>query len=174
MLTSSWLLEILKESPQLSRITTNSNNLIALFNDDEIGKYLKKIIKELDVYKHPQPSFNNSNEMKKFCKIFSNIEQLTCYVIQSNDIVFLINHLSKLSTINVYLPSLGDHDYFSVLFEEELCRLNFIFRVKSIEVKVLELSIWIDRNMNWSSIIDLLIILLRFVFRLDIKKFTCL
>ena len=41
-----------------------------------------------------------------------------------------------------------DHDYFSVLFEEELCRLNFIFRVKSIEVKVLELSIWIDRNMN--------------------------
>jgi len=88
MLTSSLLLEILKESPQLSRITTNSNNLIALFNDDEIGKYLKKIIKELDVYKHPQPSFNNSNEMKKFCKIFSNIEQLTCYVIQSIDIVF--------------------------------------------------------------------------------------
>ena len=86
--------------------------------------------------------------MKKFCKIFSNIEQLTCYVIQSNDIFFLINHLSKLSTINVYLPSLDDHDYFSVLFEEELCRLNFIFRMKSIGVKILELSIWIDRNMN--------------------------
>ena len=95
------------------------------------------------------------------------LDQLLRMLTSSSLLLEILKESSQLSWIT-------DHDYFSVLFEEELCRLNFIFRVKSIEVKVLELSIWIDRNMNWSSIIDLLIILLRFVFRLDIKKSTCL
>ena len=61
------------------------------------------------------------------------------------NIIIIIRNTKRVTTIIMIIT---DHDYFSVLFEEELCRLNFIFRVKSIEVKVLELSIWIDRNMN--------------------------
>ena len=148
ILTSSLLLEILKESPQLSQITMNSSDLMLLLNenDDELCEYLKKMIKKLNIYERSQPSFNNSDEIKKFCEIFSNIKQLRCYVNQSNDVFYLINHLSKLLTINVYLPPLGDRNYFSDLFEEESHRLNFTYRVNGIELKAPELSIWISRN----------------------------
>jgi hypothetical protein len=138
------LLDILKEAPQLSQIKTNLNALIPLFNNDQIFKYLKKI----SIYKYSHPSFNNSDQMKKFCEIFSNIEQLTCYVSQLNDVFFLINNLSKLTNLNVYLPPLDDHDYFFVLLEEESRKLNFIFRVKGIQIKVPELCMWIGRNIN--------------------------
>jgi hypothetical protein len=64
---SMLLLDILKESPQLSQIETN---LIPSFSNNEIFKYLKKI----SILKYPHPSFNKSDQMKKFCEIFPNIE----------------------------------------------------------------------------------------------------
>ncbi|CAF1170187.1 unnamed protein product [Rotaria sp. Silwood1] len=148
MLSSKELLKILKESPKLSWITICPNNLKSLFIDDELCKYLNAMIKKLNIYPYTYSSFINLDELKRFCEIFSNIEQLTCFVRVPNDVLFLLNQLSKLSTINVYFPPLGYRDYFSILFEEQSHRLNFIFRVKGIDVNVPELSIWIDRNMN--------------------------
>ncbi len=48
---------------------------------------------------------------------------------------YLIKNLSKLRNLNAYLGPLDDQDYFSVLLEEESCRLNFIFRVEGIQMK---------------------------------------
>jgi hypothetical protein len=87
-----------------------------------------------------KPSFNNSKELKNFCKIFSNIEHLQCYIMKPNDVLFLLNHLSKLSTMKVHLPPLDNYDYFLTLFQQEASRLNFIFRVKGINVKAPEVS----------------------------------
>ncbi|CAF1239828.1 unnamed protein product [Rotaria sp. Silwood1] len=47
----SVLLEILKQSPQHSSLTIDSFILPILFNDDELCKYLNRIIKKLDIYK---------------------------------------------------------------------------------------------------------------------------
>jgi hypothetical protein len=106
------------------------------------------MIKKLDILKYAHPSFNNSDEMNKFCEIFSNIEQLTCYVIQPNDVLVLVNQLVKLSTVNVYLPKIDDREYFLNLFEEESRRLNSIFRVEGIDRKSPKLNMWIGRNMK--------------------------
>ncbi|CAF4646669.1 unnamed protein product [Rotaria sp. Silwood2] len=159
IISSKELLEILKESPKLSMITINSTNLKLLFNDDELCKYLNKMIKKLHLDKqfnlsfnnlnqsqNFQPSFHSRNELKKFCEIFSNIEQLICYVIEPDDVLFLVNQLTKLSTMKVYLPPLGGHNYFFTLFAQESSRLNFIFRTRRIGVNAPELSMWIGRN----------------------------
>ncbi|CAF1270888.1 unnamed protein product [Rotaria sordida] len=160
IISSKELLEILKQTPKLSTITINPINLKLLFNDNELCKYFNKMIKKLHIdnkqfnlslnnlnqSKNFQPSFNNHNELKKFCEIFSNIEQLICYISESEDILFLLNQLTKLSTMKVYLPSLGGHDYFSTLFRRESSRLNFIFRVRGIHANAPELSMWIGRN----------------------------
>jgi hypothetical protein len=143
MLTSVLLLDILKESFNLSWITMNPNDLILLFHDDELCKYFNKMIKKLDVLKYSHPSFKNSGEMKKFCEIFSNIEHLTCYVIEPNDVLVLVNQLDKLSTINVYLPAIDNREYFLNLFEEESRKLNYIFRVEGIAPR---LFMWIGRH----------------------------
>ncbi|CAF3695309.1 unnamed protein product [Rotaria sp. Silwood1] len=159
IISSRELLEILKESPKLSMITINSTNLKLLFNDDELCKYLNKMIKKLHLDKQFnlsfnnlnqsnifQPSFNSRNELKKFCEIFSNIKQLICYLIEPDDVLFLLNQLKKLSTMKVYLPPLGGHNYFFTLFAQESSRLNFIFRIRCTHGNAPELSMWIGRN----------------------------
>ncbi len=120
--------------------------------DDKLCEYLNKMItlnicQEFtwnfnisNTLENFKPSFNNSKELKNFCKIFSNIEHLQCYIMKPNDVLFLLNHLSKLSTMKVHLPPLDNYDYFLTLFQQEASRLNFIFRVKGINVKAPEVS----------------------------------
>ncbi|CAF0941400.1 unnamed protein product [Rotaria sordida] len=164
IISSREFLEILKESPKLSTITINSINLNLLLYDDELCKYLNKMITKLNICKELtlrfnipntlenfKSSFNNSKELKNFCKIFSNIEHLECYIMKPNHVLFLLNHLSKLSTMKIHLPPLDNYDYFLNLFKQESSRLNFIFRVKNINVKTPEVSMWIGKNMTQSN-----------------------
>ncbi|CAF1182923.1 unnamed protein product [Rotaria sordida] len=136
IISSRELLEILKESSKLSCITINSTNLISSFNNDEICKYLKKVMTKLHIDKQFNLSFNNLNKSPKFYEIFSNIEQLIYYVIEPSHLLLLLNQLTKLSIIKIYLLAL----------EQESVRLNFIFHAQGIDVSVPELSIWIDKN----------------------------
>ncbi|CAF1269335.1 unnamed protein product, partial [Rotaria sordida] len=147
IILSREFLKILKELPKLSSIKINSISLNLLLYNDELCEYLNKMITKLNIcqeftwsfnipyiLENFKPSFNNSKELKNFCKIFSNIEHLECYIMKPNDVLFLLNHLSKLSTMKVYLPPLDNYDYFLTLFKQESSRLNFIFRVKGINV----------------------------------------
>ncbi|CAF3787716.1 unnamed protein product [Rotaria sordida] len=47
---SSVLLELLKETPQLSSLFIQLSELISFLNDNELCKYLNKMIKRLDLY----------------------------------------------------------------------------------------------------------------------------
>ena len=125
----------MKQASNLSWITIHPNDLVVLFNDRQLCTYLNKMIRKLDVLQYGQSSFKNEEDMKKFCDIFSNMEQLVCCINEPNDILVLLDRLVRLSTVNIYLPSIIDRDYLFALLEEQLRRLNGVFRVEGMETK---------------------------------------
>ncbi|CAF3399083.1 unnamed protein product, partial [Rotaria sp. Silwood2] len=66
IISTGELLEILKESSQLSSMKINPSDLALLFNDNQLCLYLNKMIKKLNIYKYAHSSFNNLDELKKF------------------------------------------------------------------------------------------------------------
>jgi hypothetical protein len=121
----STFLELLKETPQLSSMTINAKNLQSCFQNEELCKYLNKMIKILDtgLWKYAQ--------LNQFCEIFSNLEHLDCSIDHENNLLFLIEHLPKLSTL------IASHRYeinpisgFS-RFQTEAEKLNVIYDIES-------------------------------------------
>jgi hypothetical protein len=74
------------------------------------------MIKKLDIY--DTDLLNNSDDINQFCKVFSNLEQLTCTIRERHDLLFLLQHLSKLRFINVHSESSTFRDDISWLEEE--------------------------------------------------------
>ncbi|CAF1137981.1 unnamed protein product [Adineta steineri] len=146
MLPSSLLVEILKQSSKLTWLTINPKDLMLLLNNDELCIYLNRMIRKLDILKYDYPLFNNRNEMNRFCEVFVNIEQLVCYMMESMDVVFLLNQLKQLSMVNIYLSSVNDREYFKNLIEEESHKLNSIYCIEGIDTKAPKLFMWIGRN----------------------------
>ncbi len=86
-------LEIMNHFKSLSSMTINAKNLQLCFQNEELCKYLNKMIKILDtgLWKYAQ--------LNQFCEIFSNLEHLNCSIDHENNLLFLIEHLPKLSTL---------------------------------------------------------------------------
>jgi hypothetical protein len=145
---SGELLLILKESSQLSSLTIDPKDLTLLVSDKELCEYLNKMIKKLNIYKHDFSMFDNIKEMKMFCKIFTNIEQLRCTINQPHRILFLLCRLSKLATMYVYLSSIRDRNDFHYFLEKAADTLKFTFSVKDLYANAAELFIWIDENLE--------------------------
>ncbi|CAF4006939.1 unnamed protein product [Rotaria sordida] len=146
--SSTILLEILKQSPNLSSISIDPNYLLSLFSDNELCKYLNKMIKKLDML---IPSLNKFSKIEQFCKIFSNIEQLKCNITQLDDLLFLLNNLSKLSILKVSDTSTNKFIY---KFKDEASKLNIVYYLRSYndnsydKICNLDLSIWIGKKTN--------------------------
>ncbi|CAF1190155.1 unnamed protein product [Rotaria sordida] len=143
----SVLLEILKQSPRLSSLTIDPFTLSILLNDDELYKYLNKLIKKLDIYKEHDDTLNVFSTTK-FCRAFSNLEQLKCNIQHLDNLLSLRNNLlPKLSFLFVVATSLIDENFIDQ-FKKGLLNLN----VKhEIEYDYLtdgtfneEIGIWID------------------------------
>jgi hypothetical protein len=96
------VLELLKEAPQVSSLDMCSGVLISLFTNDELCKYLNKMITELNITDSRNSSMDDSCDLKQFCKIFSNLEQLSCNLDQLQSLLFLVKHLPKLSRITTF------------------------------------------------------------------------
>ncbi|UJR18858.1 hypothetical protein I4U23_021986 [Adineta vaga] len=109
--------ELFKSATQLTTLNTNLSNIISWFDDDELCKYLKKTIKKLDI---GVDLLQNSDDLERFCEIFSNLEQLEC---SSNELntLFLIEHLPNLIYMKIY-PHTSYKGLF--LFKEEVKKVN--------------------------------------------------
>jgi hypothetical protein len=140
--TSKVLLEFLKEAPQLSSITSYISQLSSFFDDDELCKYLNKMIKKFTVPDTSFRSFKNLNELTKFCQMFSNLEQLTCKINQLDELLYLLNHLSKLSFLKVYVTLAGDSKSSFSRFEDEAKKQNIMFHIESVFPCEHMLQIW--------------------------------
>jgi hypothetical protein len=148
VILSGELLEILKESPQLSSMTIKQNDLILLYHNNQLCQYINKMIKKLNINKHNHFLFDNFDELNKFCLIFSNIEQLICSIMDPIHVIVPLCQLSKLSTIHIYLSLLPDHNSFQFLLTQLLNGINFNFRIRGMDVYEPQLFIWIDKNIN--------------------------
>ncbi|CAF1312531.1 unnamed protein product [Adineta steineri] len=95
------LLQILKQTPNLSVIGITPQCLISSLTNDELCTYFNKLIKKLLIFAREGLSSIDSNELIKFCETFSNLEQLQCSVQHSNDLMFILEYLSKLSCIKI-------------------------------------------------------------------------
>ncbi|CAF1678515.1 unnamed protein product, partial [Adineta ricciae] len=71
--TSNILKEIFESATQLSSLKISLGYLISLCDNDELCQYFSKFIRKLNLN---SGSFRNSNQLKQFCKIFVNLEQL--------------------------------------------------------------------------------------------------
>jgi hypothetical protein len=72
LVTPSIFLQILKKAQQISSLSIDPDYLQELFNNNELCNYLNKMIKKLEICFREKNSFNNSDDLKKFCRIFSN------------------------------------------------------------------------------------------------------
>jgi hypothetical protein len=100
--TPAVLFELLKDASQLSSLDIHSDVFKSLFDDDELCKYLNKMITKLNVKEEPRCAMDDSCDLNKFSKTFSNLEQLICILDQLDSFLFLLKHLPKLSYINVF------------------------------------------------------------------------
>jgi hypothetical protein len=144
--TSSVLLEILKQTPQLSSLSINPDILISIFDNDELCKYWNGMIKKLDLKYYPINSLNDIYKLNKLWEIFSNLEQLTCSIRQFDCLLFLIEHLPKLSRIDVSLQTFFS-DWRLSSFTEEVRKLDVQIIIDIEDKRQSILSIWIIRDM---------------------------
>jgi len=140
------LLAILQSLPKLSSLMINFRNLIYFTSNKELCQYLNKTIKKLDIYKYHSLPFKYDYEKVDLCQIFSNIEQFRCNIDQSNDLSYLLKHLSKLSRLKAYLYEIKNYDSFCSWFTNQTKKLNLSFDFKSIDKYETELSLWINRK----------------------------
>jgi hypothetical protein len=122
--SSSVLLQLLKETPQLLSIDIGPQHLQLFFNNNELCKYLNKLITRLSVFRNSYDLLNDSHQLEKFCKIFSNLEQLICHINRDSDLLFLLTHLSKLSMMKILLPVSFNRERFTPWLKDEAEKLN--------------------------------------------------
>ncbi|CAF1358441.1 unnamed protein product [Rotaria sordida] len=150
------LLQILKESPQLSEMTVDTDLIRSFFDNRELCEYLSKMIKTLHII-----ACHGYHDMEKFHEIFSSVEKFYCgfvRMISQNAWDFwisLISHISKFSAISIWNISTAwiyEENFFSQLQDEAIKR-NLIFRLippdrdKSRHIQT-KLQIWIDEKMD--------------------------
>jgi len=145
MESSSVLLQLIKETLQLSSIDIELQSLRSFFNNDELCKYLNKTITRLDIYRNPSNLFNESGGLEQFCKIFSNLEQLICHIDQDDDLLFLLIHLPNLSIIKIRLTISSDRERFTRWLEDEARKLQLTIHIDFENDFSKTLSIWIDK-----------------------------
>jgi hypothetical protein len=143
VIVSGELIQILNASPQLTSITLDPNDLILFYENKQICQYVNSMIKKLNIYKYNYCSFNDLKQLKKFCQIFSNIEQLICNIDQPKYILFLIYRLANLSNLHVYFSTLENRSYLQTLFVKASQKFNMMVRLNTSDV-----SIWIDKKIN--------------------------
>ena len=112
MESSSVLLQLLKQMPQLSSLDMELDILQSFFDNDELCTYFNKLITKLDIHKYSYNGFNSSTGIEKFCKIFSHIEHLTCYINQLNDLVYLLMHLRNLFMMEIHISTATNRERF--------------------------------------------------------------
>ncbi|CAF3234428.1 unnamed protein product [Rotaria socialis] len=97
---ASCLLEIFKQTPQLSSISIDPDWLQEILNNKGIFEYLTKMIKNFNFIEY-KARIDSSFQIKNFCKIFPNIEHLQCRIHDTENVFVIIDNLPKLSTLKI-------------------------------------------------------------------------
>jgi hypothetical protein len=141
------LTEILKEASQLSSLNIHPDVLSFLFDDVRSCQYLNKMIKQLNIFIDGGDLLDDPDELNQFCKVFINIEQLTCQIHQRDTLLFLLQHLPKLFFLKFHSQTSTFRNEISWL-EDELQKLGIQIITEVHNRNILDYSIWIIRNID--------------------------
>jgi hypothetical protein len=142
------LLKLLKKTPQLNSLAIWGNEVALLFNDKELSNYLNQMIKRLSIYRARYHRNNNSTDsMEQFCKTFVNIEYLLYETNHEKELVFLLSHLPKLSTLHIKWNSRGDCNKYLFHFKNEVRKLNLIADINTESRNYWEFTLAVDLRM---------------------------
>jgi hypothetical protein len=147
------LLEILKNTPNVSAMTIPNQILVLFFNSDELFNYLNRMIQKLTIGGIYDIRENydiiHSKELPKFCQIFSNLEQLRCSIHRWNDLIFIFSQLSKLAHVTVFLPLIPPEDVNHYLQQIQSAdpRRSLVYNHFKIGL-LYKLYIWTGENIN--------------------------
>ncbi len=100
--SSSVLLHLLQEMPYLSSLKSTKNSLFSLLNNSALSECFKKMIKKLDIANEDFYPVLKFNEIIKLCETFSTMEEFRCDVDRPEDLLLILNQLSKLAHIKVF------------------------------------------------------------------------
>jgi hypothetical protein len=70
---------------------------MSFLKNDELCDYLNKMIKTLKINRSSNDKTITSDEIGLFCETFSNLESLECSIGSSENLLFILQKLSKLS-----------------------------------------------------------------------------
>jgi hypothetical protein len=124
MENASTFLELLKETLQLSSMTINAKDLELCFQNEELCQYLNKMIKILHT------DLSKDIQLNQFCEIFFNLEHLNCSIDHENNLLFLIEHLPKLSTLKATFKCKENPDVQLLPFKTEAEKFNLIYDIE--------------------------------------------
>jgi len=94
------LLEIFKEAPHLSSISIYPSTLMALLDNGELCQYFNKMITKLLFYHEKSDRSIFFDKFERVWKVFNNVEQLRCDIDRLENVIELLNHLPKLSSLH--------------------------------------------------------------------------
>ncbi|UJR07150.1 hypothetical protein I4U23_011438 [Adineta vaga] len=139
--TNDVLKEILKLTTKMTSLEGTLADLIRWFNDDELCKYFNQSIQKLNI---SYDSFENSDQLEQFCKIFENLCHLQ-FSSNESDTLFLIKHLPKLTYIEIHQCS---ESYAISWLKQEVKKLHLDITADFNDDDDFphRLFIWIDRN----------------------------
>jgi hypothetical protein len=149
--SSSIILEIIKQIPNLSSMTIPREILILSFNNNELCKYLNKMIKKINISRNCDNKNIHGmiyyNELSQFCQIFSNLEELQCCIANWNDLIIILNQLTKLSHLKTIFLLRRMNDIHTFL-QQIRSKLNKNFLYEYWDSSPSTLYLWNGQNIN--------------------------
>ncbi|CAF1095163.1 unnamed protein product [Adineta ricciae] len=147
----SVLVEILRETPRVSSLTISFDTVNSSLNDDELCQYLKRMIRNLHITKLWNfLRLRHDDIQLKFCEVFSNLDQLTCTVQKTCQMIFLLTHLPKLLRAQFIVTEWNPYI--------DISSLNTCLRESDIHVDIVygedkpqQITFFIDREMTDNS-----------------------
>ncbi|CAF0915412.1 unnamed protein product [Adineta ricciae] len=142
------LLSIFPHAPNFIWITMNPEYFSSVAENTKLCQYFYQRIRKVDMIKYDHSSFEDYEEMTRFCEIFANIEQLVCHVREVNGVFILLDRLRKLSTAEICFPAQTYPDSSSAVFKEQEDKYNYFFHIESISRIIAKVSMWIGERVK--------------------------
>lgn len=121
---SSILLELFKQTPQLSSMIINTSNLQLSLQNEELCQHFNRLIRVLDT------EFWPNIQLDRFCEIFANLEHLACSINHEDNLMFLIEYLPKLFTLKARFKCKQDPDIKFFRFKTNVEKFNSVCHIR--------------------------------------------
>ncbi|CAF1416502.1 unnamed protein product [Adineta ricciae] len=140
------VIELLRQSPQLTSLSISPQMLILFIRNRELCQYFTEKIRIFNIVPLLHPIFIGLKELRNICSIFSNLVQFKCRVNTIEEIVIILQSLTKLTSLRTSLDHADVEEIFLTKVKEQRQQLNLSYTVEYEDNDNDVLCFWIDRE----------------------------